>query len=791
MGNERERVGDKFDGTQEKRRNVNVDLPEYNDKLGKFFKVPDRPQSEFKGVVTEFYPLRADLDHLRNFCNRYLNADGKHQPVWFEPMAPWVLLQVCKYGKMAFRQQNVGWVSQHELAFGFPVRMSERDQQGAKRFKDWTLVYPFIYVDNPLSMSFGRQVYGWGKAGMELLGPRPDPEPHTRCLLSVELSGGPERHATRTPDAPRFLEIFQQGSALSGNTSFASLYTLLPRVLLGSLQAASVFLGAASSFSTDVRNAPTLDTFFDQLQNMAAQMFGAFDYLDGYMSAASALARDLELMNPARKYDLGNVNIVTLKQFRDAEGTTKACYRALVMSKIKLSRLMDGGMLRTDLMSPDLSGGVQIRINQSEGDQIVNDLGIKYDHEDGSSYVLRPVSPFWLKADLSYGPASAQYWRTRETRWARPDALAPQAPPDTDLPYILKGSGAYQEIPGKVTSRNFTYKVFALPAKKETLSNLLKEYLEDPLKDSKFEFEIRTAENHPMPEDKDTFILAIFSSNVIDEEDEEGRKERLSDRVVTFALPVWCSSSDRPDTKRRALVPLYTLLEEDWDYATQSEIYGRFSFKSLIEGEAPSWIEKHNVDLQALRAHTLLFPTLSEEEPARLLPVVQVNSSQPVFEESESQRPVIDETTAPPEVLAYLELLGLDRRPDRRIRYVALKQVRDAVHFRHASYQALVGVTSTLENVPSELQFEQPIQLLIYKYHDEFDIAEKMGLHHEDPRKSLIGGLPCQEYTINSLKGIRLRGKTEVQLSENLAWSIKKGEWNRSRKQPDFFSKHE
>jgi hypothetical protein len=769
---------------------VDLELPKYNEGLGKLFELPAEAQSNFNGVVTEVYPLRANLQKLQDFCNRYLNAAGKPQPAWFEAMAPWVLLQVCKYGKMAFRQQNVGWVSQHELAFGFPVRLFERDDHNPRKFKDWAMVYPFIYVDNPLSIALGRQVYGWGKAGMEVLPPHPDPEPHNRCLLSVDLSGGPERNAARTNGAPRFLEIFQQGSALSGNAGFASLYALFPRVLQGSMQTVSGFLGAASAFSTGLRNSIGPNDFITELQKMAAQMFGAYDYLDSYLSAAADMARDLELMKPARNYGLGRFNIITLKQFRDAEDTDQACLRALVMSHIEFSRFLDGGMLRTDLMSPDLSGGVQIKVNESGHDRVVDCLGIKSEYMDGSAHVLRSFSPFWMKADLSYGAAERQYWRTAETSWSTTEGPGPQPNKNPEpLPYIQEGSGCNQEIPGAITSEDFTYQVFALPAEKDKLIRLLDEYLKEALTGSKYEFEVRTTDKNPFK--GKCYILAMFSSNFITGKD--SRKE-LSDRVVTFALPIWCSVYRKPKWRRRALVPLYTLVEQDWDLATESEIYGQLAFKSLIAGIAPSWIEKRNIIHQVLHARTLLFPTLNEAEPARLLPIVQVDAKEPVFEISESPHLASAEREPSPEketsqmMEAYLDLLGISTPPhrDRRIRYVALKQIRDAIHLKYSSYQALVGVTSKVEKPRSE-GIEDPINVRFYCYDDRFNLAAKMGLERKR-KKLLVDDLPCDLYTATSSRGVRFQGRKEQRIGENLAWSVKSGKWHPRSKDPIFFT---
>jgi hypothetical protein len=58
--------------------------------------------------------------------------------------------------------QNVGWVSQHEVTFTVPLEWWRREN-GQLVFKDWACVSPFIFVDDQMSLTTGREVYGWPK----------------------------------------------------------------------------------------------------------------------------------------------------------------------------------------------------------------------------------------------------------------------------------------------------------------------------------------------------------------------------------------------------------------------------------------------------------------------------------------------------------------------------------------------------------------------------------------------------------------------------------------------------
>jgi len=128
----------------------------YNTTLVPWSCYPTSCQQTYTGVISQVFPLAA-ICVLEDFCDSYLNLkQDKNPPFWFKPAAPFVLMQVVDYGDMA-EANAIGWFSQHELAFGIPVEWHVRDKDGW-HFKDIAMHYPFIYVDNPLSIAGGREV---------------------------------------------------------------------------------------------------------------------------------------------------------------------------------------------------------------------------------------------------------------------------------------------------------------------------------------------------------------------------------------------------------------------------------------------------------------------------------------------------------------------------------------------------------------------------------------------------------------------------------------------------------
>ena len=100
---------------------------------------------------------------------------------------------------------------------------------------------------------------------------------------------------------------------------------------------------------------------------------------------------------------------ITVKQFRDAQEPDRACYKALVRSRMGVERINRSGLLGdANLLRGDTSGGYTIRVHRYGSQPIIQSLGIEVtrseDMGEGSHVsVLKPVFPFWNDVDLYYG----------------------------------------------------------------------------------------------------------------------------------------------------------------------------------------------------------------------------------------------------------------------------------------------------------------------------------------------------------------------------------------------------
>ena len=89
--------------------------------------LPVSPPFLFSGATARVFPLRANMAQLTHFVDHYVNMDIPPGIVQFRPALPYVYLMVLDYGSMSAASvsaQNVGWVSQHEVAFTVPLLTS-------------------------------------------------------------------------------------------------------------------------------------------------------------------------------------------------------------------------------------------------------------------------------------------------------------------------------------------------------------------------------------------------------------------------------------------------------------------------------------------------------------------------------------------------------------------------------------------------------------------------------------------------------------------------------------------
>jgi hypothetical protein len=432
-------------------------LPFYNQALGPSeatYVVP--PPFTCPGVTARVFPLPARINILRRFCENYLNVAPGFA---FTPALPCVFMAVLDYGHAVNEQSNMGWVSEHEVFFGVPLAMWRLGWRGRRTFHKWILNTPFIVVDNPSSLTTGREVYGWPKVLAQL---QYDPESwlidprNPLRLLSLDVLG-----MSSSLPATRLVDIEQQ----SGQNP-----SLVPPALdlIDPFQWLSRLLGTGWAVG------------FDLLQLLVGAPLAGYD--------ASIVRHRREILSHSLGELAGflqnpGLDVVNLKQFRDAGDPTQICYQALVESRLSIGRYNSGGLLGLyNVLQGDITGGFRIHVFDDPGFPIVSALGLEVLAErtaGGNTYAaLAPSFPFWVSADLTYGRGETLRWRMRGEPWYRGTTrVSPRPRRRSRAPYNTIAGAAQQEWYGPFFMPEGRLDVFPLPADTEKLRDFMFRFL--------------------------------------------------------------------------------------------------------------------------------------------------------------------------------------------------------------------------------------------------------------------------------------------------------------------------
>jgi hypothetical protein len=379
--------------------------------------MPLQPPFAFEGVKMMIFPLRANISKLNDFCRSYLSIKASQRDV-FKPAAPYVFMMVLHYDKMAsnaVRQaRNIGWIAQHEITFTVPLEWwqwsGKTRGSGQLEFHDWAIVSPFIYVDDPISQTTGREVYGWPKvAGSLTVDPESwghFPTTPTSILNFATYTQPRYSQGKRTAQQP-LLEIQADPSPLAAR---------FPPLASPAWAPWNVMANMASSSLLSVQH------WLDEGLGLALRGYEVEDDRANYLLAASGKAFQymrqassgvidplwwLRLLRPRRSSGASRVptrarhaltiNNITIKQFPDIHKPHLACYQAIVNSPMGVKRLQAAGLLgESNLALGDLAAGYSIRIHDSLLHPIVESLGLEVHATQTSTSshkvsVLKPI----------------------------------------------------------------------------------------------------------------------------------------------------------------------------------------------------------------------------------------------------------------------------------------------------------------------------------------------------------------------------------------------------------------
>jgi len=310
--------------------------------------VPRHPemvyQQPFDADKVKFYGfmLAADGQALQNICDKYLNHPSGGQ-VDFRPLAPMVMLVFCSLGKLQSSNppdHDKGWFSENEAAFWL---LTINTKNGDLRW-----FHPYMMVDNAHAFAMGRELYGF-------------PKSMGQCII---------------PDDP------QSATKFSARTHVFKKFT--PNTAESEEEVIAV---KRLKKNTPLRKSAMHHSFFHTVRQFA------WEYLKDRLHSDTLLHKVgvKEIM-----HSLVSIPMIFLKQFRDVEDASKACYQSLVEvdAQLKFNPLPRGGLLY---------GDYTVTINSFASHPFQSDFGF-------TASKLDPLTCFWCLFNFHMGNGK-EIWR--------------------------------------------------------------------------------------------------------------------------------------------------------------------------------------------------------------------------------------------------------------------------------------------------------------------------------------------------------------------------------------------
>lgn len=812
--------------------------------------LPSAPPFLFREVTYRVFPLKANMARLTDFCDKYLNMDIPASICHFRPALPYVYMMVLNYGSMSaasVRAQNVGWVAQREVTFTVPLEWW-REENGRMVFKDWACVSPFIFVDDDMSVATGREIYGWSKikATVDHLDAPlwlEDPRAPTRLFrLRVPVLSRLYAGAKEEPrdlllidrDPPPSFAVFPPDL----KNPFGPL-AVVPNALRSWLGLA----GEAVDMLTELpirgyrmsaegykprRDLRTYGAMAKKGAGMMARLLPDVlwqgrtkQLIDGDFPDESEATRFAEIF----------LNTITLKQFRDAEDPSQACYQALINSRMGYNRLNRSGLLGDlNLLRGDPSGGFNIRIAQYAAQPLVESLGLEVERVengvDAPLAVLKPTFPFWGDVDLYYGKGevicsrspcphgsdACTVWHPESEEKAPQPAAAPvpapaaapchagsghapgpaeSARPVPRIDFNTITGAATQSIAGPFHFPDITVQVYPLLADPAKLREFLDHYLNDSLATTELGYE---------PFGGYVYLMVnVFGDGNNDGVmwSEANNIGWWADKSVQFAVPVKCYRQT-PAGKVLdgiALVAPYNFGNSGRAVISDREVNGRPTVKASIETHPDVWLDEAGpvAERRMLRLDTEVFPALNVGQKSVVKTLLELDQRPPVPHGDETGGRLVAERWREPLVadLKRKALFARDHAKDlgnvgalalevlaeeAPIHWLHLKQYRDAFDTDAACYQALVRMTRTITRIYEIREIEPKVFVRLHQIPDH-PIAETLGL------KSMHV-VSNSEGVVRVMQPIRpfwMRLGIKEDLGKALCWRTDNGPWHSSR----------
>jgi hypothetical protein len=698
------------------------------------------------------YPLRADMATLRRFVDSYLNFfdDVRRPPFYFQPAMPCVLLLLMHYPWLSVPTQNLTAFEQHELSFTIPLECYAVED-GVLVFKQFALCTPFLYLDRSLSILAGRDLFGLPKIALKFAPVHPPDVPTAPAQqVALKLRVPSLKGDTYIP----FIEIFRDPRPFSSGRHFpADSLTAVPKAIQSYFSVAAEQWYSLLRFPIggyeQARDTQSLLSMTRQLSDLISNQLPLFPL---YRLAPKPYSSTADVHLASTYMDL-----ISLKQVRDAEETDLVAFQSVVRSTMYLDRLGDFGWL-CGPFGEDPTTDINIHIHSVVDQPVIQSLGLEVYSQQGAAdqqiSVLKPRFPYWVKLDLVYGLGSNLYWRGKTNWWSTSE----EPDPSTGFKnrYCTFGGGAQQENPLFVVSPQGRVHVATLPLTadgKQRLRDLGSRYLAN----ERYDFQVCNC-------GMDGPFVWLITRRINDSG--VGRAPASEQEVLLGTFVEW-NLKGHAEPLGHGFLPLYAITDSQSRVLSHTEIFGRPIVLGKFENLGPVW------------------PGL--EEGAGESVVMAVKSS---------ILPVLYSGAAP----EHRELIRIaaqrTRRPgrDRNIQYprgivlVSLQQIIDCRLPERDSHQAIVVQLMKVDTCDFHEVFGYSLNVTFSRY-ESLPLVRQLGLEVKP------GGVRAgQDATIDIVEARRhawFDTLVEENGSINFAWRIGASDWQYPEMPEDWLYKLE
>lgn len=363
----------------------------------------------FPNATKRVFPLLATPAKLQQFVDNYLNFMDEDRPMpagYFEVWGSYVYLVATNYGAMSSASHDAGWFAERDVAFMVPLKWYE--ERGG-RLLGVTSVVPFAYANSGMAATTGRELGGMPIAKAILQSP-PDSwmseeglqEKAERQLLTCRMHLIPSLNSGARAEERTLFEVVMGEALQFGDVD-------LSRKVAGSWGEKML-----QDYASKVARSEQHRTEFDHLRSLALEF----------------IARESPITH------------VTLKQFRDAEVPTEACFQQLLLSRNAMESVFE---------MREIEDSIHVLIHNYPSQPIVETLGLipkvldsekpafpGRSAEGAEICYLQPIRPFWAKVAIKALPRQSLCWRSGDKQW---DECAIENEAWKEESYVRRGRG--------------------------------------------------------------------------------------------------------------------------------------------------------------------------------------------------------------------------------------------------------------------------------------------------------------------------------------------------------------